>query len=139
MAHKVEIQNLLDASRGIDPTIRTLRNNFQEVVNKLDILHNFIETACADCADDNDIVIKRTAFQSRIDDVNTALDAAKTAAASGGYLALADYWSADIADTSGLTNPEPVVEEPVVEDPAPTPEPDPAPADDTGTDPASGA
>ena len=131
MAHKVEIQNLLDASRGIDPTIRTLRNNFQEVVNKLDILHNFIETACCDCADDNDIVIKRTAFQSRIDDVNTALDAAKTAAASGGYLALADYWSADIADTSGLTNPEPVVEEPVAEDPAP--------ADDTGTDPASGA
>ena len=120
MAHKIEIQNLLDASRGIDPTIRTLRNNFQEVVNKLDILHNFIETACCDCADDNDIVIKRTAFQSRIDDVNTALDAAKTAAASGGYLALADYWSADIADTSGLTNP--VAEEPVVEDPVPAPE-----------------
>ena len=143
MAHKVEIQNLLDASRGIDPTIRTLRNNFQEVVNKLDILHNFIETACNDCDDDNDIVIKRAAFEARVNAVNTALDAAKTAAAGGSYLDLADYWSADIADTSGLTNPEPVVEEPVAEDPAPTPdptpEPDPAPADDTGTDPASGA
>lgn len=137
MAHKKQIQNLLDASRGIDPTIRTLRNNFQEVVNKLDILHNFIETAFADCADDNDIVIKRTALQSRIDDVNTALDTAKTAAAGGSYLDLADYWSADIADTSGLCNPESVVEEPVAEEPAP--EPDPAPADDTGTDPASGA
>ena len=133
MAHKVEIQNLLDASRGIDPTIRTLRNNFQEVVNKLDILHNFIETACCDCADDNDIVIKRTAFQSRIDDVNTALDAAKTAAASGGYLALADYWSADIADTSGLTNPEPVVEESAAEEPAAEDlAPDPAPDPDAG-------
>jgi len=116
MAHKVEIQNLLDASREADPTIRQLRNNFQEVVNKLDILHNFIETACADCADDNDIVIKRAAFQSRIDDINTALDAAKTAAAAGSYLALADYWSADIADTSGLANPEPVVEDSVPAD-----------------------
>ena len=116
MAHKVEIQNLLNASREIDPTIRQLRNNFQEVVNKLDILHNFIETACADCADDNDIVIKRAAFQSRIDDINTALDAAKTAAAAGSYLALADYWSADIADTSGLANPEPVVEDSVPAD-----------------------
>ena len=133
MAHKVEIQNLLDASRGIDPTIRTLRNNFQEVVNKLDILHNFIETACCDCADDNDIVIKRTAFQSRIDDVNTALDAAKTAAASGVYLALADYWSADSADTSGLTNPEPVVEESAAEEPAAEDlAPDPAPDPDAG-------
>jgi len=131
MAHKVEIQNLLDASRGIDPTIRTLRNNFQEVVNQLDILHNFIETACADCADDNDIVIKRTAFEDKIAAVNTALDAAKAAAAGGSYLELADYWAANIADTSGLANPEPVVEEPVAEDPAP--------ADDTGTDPASGA
>ena len=116
MAHKVEIQNLLDASREADPTIRQLRNNFQEVVNKLDILHNFIETACADCADDNDIVIKRAAFQSRIDDINTALDAAKTAAAAGSYLALADYWSADITDTSGLANPEPVVEDSVPAD-----------------------
>ena len=138
MAHKVEIQNLLDASRGIDPTIRQLRNNFQEVVNKLDVLHNFIETACADCADDNDIVIKRAAFQSRIDDVNTALDAAKTAAAAGSYLALEDYWSADIADTSGLANP--VHEEPVVEEPAPTADPDPTPdPDPTDTTPASGA
>lgn len=122
MAHKIEIQNLLDASRGIDPTIRTLRNNFQEVVNKLDILHNFIETACNDCADDNDIVIKRVAFETRVDAVNTALDAAKTAAAGGSYLDLADYWSADIADTSGLANPESVVEEPVAEDPVPAPE-----------------
>jgi hypothetical protein len=138
MAHKVEIQNLLDASRGIDPTIRELRNNFQNVVNKLDILHNFIETACADCADDNDIVIKRAAFQSRIDDVNTALDAAKTAAAAGSYLALADYWSVDIADTSGLTNP--VAEEPAVEEPAPTADPEPTPdPDPTDTTPASGA
>lgn len=131
MAHKVEIQNLLDASREADPTIRQLRNNFQEVVNKLDILHNFIETACADCADDNDIVIKRAAFQTRIDDINTALDAAKTAAASGSYLALEDYWAANIADTSGLANPEPVVEEPA---PDVVPDPDP-----TNTDPASGA
>ena len=127
MAHKVEIQNLLNASREIDPTIRQLRNNFQEVVNKLDILHNFIETACADCADDNDIVIKRAAFQTRIDDINTALDAAKTAAAAGSYLALADYWSADIADTSGLANPEPVVEEPAADEPAPEVPVDPAP------------
>ena len=77
--------------------------------------------------DDNDIVIKRAAFQTRVDDVNTALDAAKTAAAAGSYLALADYWSADIADTSGLTNPEPVVEEPAAEEPAaedPAPDPD---------------
>lgn len=127
MAHKVEIQNLLDASREADPTIRQLRNNFQEVVNKLDILHNFIETACADCADDNDIVIKRAAFQTRIDDINTALDAAKTAAAAGSYLALADYWSADIADTSGLANPEPVVEEPAADEPAPEVPVDPSP------------
>ena len=143
MAHKVEIQNLLDASRGIDPTIRELRNNFQTVVNELDSLHNFINTACCDCADNNDIIIKRTAFAEKVAAVNTALESAKTAAAAGSYLDLVDYWAADIADTSGLTNPEPVVEEPVAEDPAPTPdptpEPDPAPADDTGTDPASGA
>ena len=136
MAHKVEIQNLLDASRTIDPTIRELRNNFQEVVNKLDILHNFIETACADCADDNDIVIKRTAFVEKIAAIDTALDAAKTAAATGSYLALADYWSADIADTSGLTNP--VAEEPAVEEPAPEVSADPAP-EPTDTEPASGA
>lgn len=136
MAHKVEIQNLLNASREIDPTIRELRNNFQNVVNKLDILHNFIETACADCADDNDIVIKRTAFVEKIAAIDTALEAAKTAAAAGSYLALADYWSADIADTSGLTNP--VAEEPVVEEPAPEVPADPAP-EPTDTDPASGA
>jgi hypothetical protein len=135
MAHKVEIQNLLDASRGIDPTIRELRNNFQTVVNQLDSLHNFIETACADCADDNDIVIKRTTFADKIAAVNTALDAAKTAAAAGSYLDLADYWAANIADTSGLTNPEPVVEEPAAEDPAPEP---PAP-EDPAIDPDAGA
>ena len=136
MAHKVEIQNLLNASREIDPTIRELRNNFQNVVNKLDILHNFIETACADCADDNDIVIKRTAFVEKIAAIDTALEVAKTAAASGSYLALADYWSVDIADTSGLTNP--VAEEPAVEEPAPEVSADPAP-EPTDTDPASGA
>lgn len=133
MAHKVEIQNLLNASRSIDPTIRQLRNNFQEVVTKLDILHSFIETACSDCADDNDIVIKRTAFADRIAAVNAALTTAKEAASGGSYLALEDYWAENIIDTTGLTNPTSSVVES-------TPDPDPESVTDANTDtvPASG-
>lgn len=142
MAHKVEIQNLLNASRSIDPTIRQLRNNFQEVVTKLDILHSFIETACSDCADDNDIVIKRTAFADRIAAVNAALTTAKEAASEGSYLALEDYWAENIIDTTGLTNPTSSVVE-STPDPEPEPElnPDTESETDANTDtvPASGA
>lgn len=133
MSHKVEIENLNTASRAQDPKVRQLRNNFQDVVNEIDRLHQFIDTACADCADDNETVIKRTLFESKIASINTALNAANAAVAEFGttYLNLSDYWSADIADTSGLANP--VHEEPAPEVPAdPGPEP-------TDTDPASGA
>ena len=138
MAHKVEIENLNTASRAQDPKVRQLRNNFQDVVNEIDRLHQFIDTACADCADDNETVIKRTLFESKIASINTALNAANAAVTEFGttYLNLSDYWSADIADTSGLANPEPVVGEPAVEEPAPDVVPDPDP---TNTDPASGA
>lgn len=138
MAHKVEIQNLLNASRSIDPTIRQLRNNFQEVVTKLDILHSFIETACSDCADD--IVIKRTAFADRIAAVNAALTTAKEAASGGSYLALEDYWAENIIDTTGLTNPTSSVVESTT-DPEPELNPDPESVTDANTDtvPASGA
>jgi hypothetical protein len=142
MAHKVEIQNLLNASRSIDPTIRQLRNNFQEVVTKLDILHSFIETACSDCAEDNDIVIKRTAFADRIAAVNAALTTAKEAASGGSYLALEDYWAENIIDTTGLTNPTSSVVE-STPDPEPELTPDPESVTDANTDtdtvPASGA
>ena len=118
MAHKVEIENLNAASRAQDPKVRELRNNFQQVVNEIDRLHQFIDTACADCADDNETVIKRTLFESKIASINTALNAANQAVTEFGttYLNLADYWSADIADTSGLANPEPVVEDSVPAD-----------------------
>lgn len=105
MAHKIEIANLLQDSLNIDPSLREIRNTFHSVVEKLDQLHLFIDTACADCADNNDIIIKRTALEERINSVNTALIAAQEKAVNASYLSLSDYWPVDIDDTSGLTNP----------------------------------
>jgi len=62
MSHKVEIQNLFDASNVADPKIREVRNNFQYVISLLDGLHSYINSACCHCADDNDTIIKRSLF-----------------------------------------------------------------------------
>ena len=116
MAHKVEIQNLINASNVADPKIREVRNNFQHVIGLLDELHIYINNACCDCADDNDTIIKRSLFEGKIQKINDTLTAAKAAAAEVDYLSLDAYWDSSIADTSGLTNPEP--EAPGADDPA---------------------
>ena len=116
MSHKVEIQNLFDASNVADPKIREVRNNFQYVISLLDGLHSYINSACCHCADDNDTIIKRSLFEGKIQKINDALTAAKASAAETDYLSLSTYWDPSIADTSGLTNPEP--ETPGAEDPA---------------------
>lgn len=109
MSHKLEITNLVTASRTKDPSIRQLRNKIQDVINLIDRFHQFIDTACHDCADNDDTVIKRSLFESKIQEINDALANAIADISNTGtpYLNLTDYWPVGITDTTGLTNPAP--------------------------------
>lgn len=119
MEHKVQIQNIYDKTKEKDPILRSVRNNFQQVVTKIDQFTDFINTACIYCTDSDDTIIKRSLFETRINEINETLkNALKNANEFGDtFINLSDFWCESITDTTGLDNPvcqQTEIEEPPV-------------------------
>ena len=113
MAHKVEIENIHSAVvTAFDTSDSNLHDWFYRLKDDYIKFNNFIDGACADCADSNDIIISRTVFASKL---NTLIQTADDAIAAlnefkNALPVLEEHWPVDVADTTGLTNPTTVVD-----------------------------
>jgi hypothetical protein len=107
MAHKVEIENINNAVLSAwQDNGDVLHSWYYKLTDDLREFKSFIEGSCADCVDDG-IIINREVFASKLnkfvvdsDEAINAINAFKSALPS-----MDDYWSVDIANSSGLTNP----------------------------------
>ena len=107
MAHKVEIENILTDSKSKFENAKVFKGMFFELSQGITNFHDFIDKGCADCADDNPIIIKREVFATKINEVKNSISNTISTLTElrDNYINLDDYWPADIADTTGLTNP----------------------------------
>lgn len=113
MAHKVEIENIHNAvTTAYNDTNSDLHEWFYRLKDEYIKFNNFIDGACVDCADNNDVIISRAVFVNKLntliqtaDDAIVALNDFKSA-----LPVLDEHWPVNVADTSGLTNPTTVVD-----------------------------
>ena len=107
MAHKVEIENILSDSKSKVEDKKLFKGLFFDLSQDITNFHEFIDKGCADCADDNPVIIKREVFVTKINGVKNSITSVIDTLTDlrDNYINLDDYWPVDIADTTGLTNP----------------------------------
>lgn len=103
MAHKVEIENILNALQNARKDHNDdLSNWYFNLNNVLSEFNNFVNHTC----ENENITVKRQGFVDKLTEINNSID--NTVAALNEFKnslpVLDDYWSADIADTDGLTD-----------------------------------
>ena len=110
MAHKVEIENIHNAVvTAFNDSNSDLHAWFYKLSEFYNKFNSFVEGACADCADSNEVIISRTVFANKL---NTIIDCTDEAIAAlndfkNALPVMDEHWPVDVADTTGLTNPTP--------------------------------
>ena len=104
MSHKVEIDNLLTASRVRDNEVRQVRNSFQDAIHLVDEFHTFINQTCDPVS--SEVIVQREGFLTKLLAIQSALETAKSAAANLAteWVDFDNIWSSDKALTTDLTD-----------------------------------
>ena len=108
MAHKVEIENIYNAvEAAYNNSDSDLHMWYYKLSDFYKQFNAFVEGACSDCADSDEVIVSRAVFASKLNTLINTTDEALAALTEfkNALPVLDDYWPVNIVDTTGLTNP----------------------------------